>query len=227
MQTQSNVPVLKQFIISHPNIQKWHTVSWRAVLAPHGLEYLGFGVESSVYKKQEDSEVIKVHRRSINMPPDQKQLVLEKKLHEFAMLKLHLGSFMLEQTITVDRHPLGDGLEAVQTRQPYYEFLQGLELFTMGHPNVNIVALDQLCRAHTGIDDALKEFVDASFSAAEGSSCLPDTNGVRNLVVGVKAGQGSELKLIDTQPITPESPYVQELVRKQLTALQIGLQEVA
>lgn len=197
----------------------------QAIVARHGLEYLGCGFESSVYKRGD--EVIKVHRNSVRMPQYQKEFLRVKKQGEYQLLSQHLGSFLLSQSIVVDVHPLGDGHQAVQTLQPYCDFSESLKIFRKDKDAIDLGALDELCRAHPGIEDTLRDFVEASFTAADQTNCLPDTNGVNNLVIAADAGQVSGLKLIDTQPITPSFPDVQILIRNQLSSLQQGLLEVA
>ena len=196
----------------------------QAVLRPHGLEYLGFGIEASVYKTGD--EVVKVHRRSVQMSEARRHRVAEEKQAQFTDFRPFYGGFLLDQVITVDTHPLGRDLRAVQTRQPFFSFVHNLGIFTLNNPSVNIDNLERVCRQYPGIADELTDFVEAARRGAAETGLLPDVNGTDNLVVSSDSNV-PELKLIDSQPLPADQGWAEELINAQLDSLQNGLREIA
>jgi hypothetical protein len=214
---------LHSLAINHP--ERAHQLMTR-VLQPHGIDYVGFGVEASVYRTGDN--VIKVHRKSTDMNEAQRQQIAQDKEAQFNHISPFLGNFLLTQTIAVDTHPLGKNLRAVQTTQPYFEFVHNLGLFTMNSPQVSVDLIDKVCRQYPGIDDELRDFVAASNKAADATQLLPDVNGRDNLVISTDGTSTSRLMLIDSQPIVPQNPgWVQDLVRAQLGSLSNSLREIA
>lgn len=193
----------------------------QALLRPRGLRYIGYGADLSVYRQ--DDIVKKVDRRSVHLSPDAQIALRDRKRHDFAIVQQHLSTFLLDQQVEVDKHPLGE-FTAVQTWQPYVTF-DSLRFFTPNSATLDLTKLDDACNAFPGLGDSLGEFVDRSERMIERTDKFPDTNGVDNLVV--RRADGAELMLIDSDPIGPRFAAVQQVIAAQLAALRTGLREVA
>lgn len=187
-----------------------------------GLQYLGTGVDYTVYRRRALNDVIKVHRNSAEMTPVERDNTVCEKRADHTLLRNYLGSTVVSQTVKVGQHVLGD-YGVVLVRQPFVPFGSNDNIFEVNQPRIKVEKLDKIARAHPAAIDGLQDFVHGSLRMLEQRDCLPDTNGKYNVVTAV---DGSPV-LIDTSPIPTTLERTAELILDQLHSLETGLKEVA
>lgn len=215
--------LLSRFILSFANRYPAKADTMLDKLAQtRGYSYLGSGYEFSVYQELGEDMVTKVHRRSAGMSEAERStLILEKEFgHE--VLRDHLGTIMLGQSVYIGEHVLGT-YQTVQIKQPLVEFRATDAPFEADNLVVDPQRLSTLLSAYPGVDNALRDFVTASKQLHEKTGFLPDTAGANNLL----AQAGGNLVLLDSTPIEHENTYVQSMVLSQLDSLTKTLADVA
>jgi hypothetical protein len=191
-------------------------------LAGAGYEYVGAGAESTVFRQADN--VVKVHRNSMTMDEPQREQLAEQMDSIHKPLRQYLGSFVLDQSIAVDRHPLDPSYRAVQIFQAYCSSTN-MGIFKRNDPGIDHDQLYETCSKIPGISSALSEFVAASYGLYDKTGLLPDTTGYGNVVLTNTTVP--ELRLIDGQPISTEHPEVQAKIMSQLSLVEQALANAA
>lgn len=190
-----------------------------------GLEYVGTGIEYTVYRDRASDEAIKIHRESADMTPEaQVELMAKVKTHG-SILGVYLGSAAVDQSVEIGPHVFG-GYSTVRLRQPFQHFTDADAPFTADQPEIDLPKLEALVSNHPGAPDALREFIEKSRQMQYDAALLPDTNGRHNVIVDAQ----DNVVLIDTTPIATDVAYLartRDNIMSQLYSLEIGLSEVA
>jgi len=190
-----------------------------------GLEYVGTGIEYTVYRERSTDEAIKIHRESADMTPNAQVELLAQVKTNGSILGVYLGGAAVEQSVEIGPHVFG-GYNTVQVRQPFQHFTDADAPFTVNQPEVDLPKLETLVRNHPGAPDALREFIERSRQMHYDAALLPDTNGRHNVIVDTD----DNVVLIDTTPIATDIAYLartRDNIMSQLYSLEIGLSEVA
>ena len=189
----------------------------------HGYQFLGNGAEYSAYRDTKTGDVVKVHRRSIELSPAERLELAAHRDKQYEDAKQNL-LFLLPQSIEIGEHVLGGGYDAVKLHQPYVEFGQNDAPFMHNQPDgVDLAHLEDLQRRFPGIDEALKDLIASSYKHHEQTGYLPDVNGKNNVV----AQPGGDVRLLDSGMIGPEQPVHQAIMLGHLRTLGRGLLEVS
>lgn len=184
-------------------------------------EFIGTGADSSVFRKGDN--VIKIHRRSIEMSEPERRRLAQMMDHSHKVMATHMTGFVIDQMVDIQPSPLCSSQRAVQIFQRYHDW-SGIGTFVPDKPEINLQGLERVCRAIPGIDDSLRDFVRSSRTMFEKTGFLPDTNGTDNLVL--TQGDSPELILIDGQPIGGDHPGVQAKIISQLQLAEMALQRI-
>lgn len=187
-----------------------------------GLQYAGEGYQSIVYQRGE--EVIKVHRQSVRMSEENRQLLAGRLEGEHFILRNYLGNIALAQNVLVADHPVIRRRRAVQIVQRFHNFSQ-LAIFSHS-PQAEVAPpdLEADMKTYPGVEAALHDLVAMAGEMFEATGLLPDTVGRTNLVM--TGNQRENLTLIDAQPIGPDFPLTQQRIVGQLATLDKALAEV-
>ncbi|HUP26524.1 MAG TPA: hypothetical protein VM124_02665 [Candidatus Limnocylindrales bacterium] len=191
-----------------------------------GLEYLGEGIEYSVYRPQGEDRVLKVHRSSVYASEPERVVAARRIMEENRLLKLAVGPFLPEQQVDITDHPLIPGRRAIVLEQPYKAIMPNTCPTRINQPQADEEALVRICE-FTGVRDALAEFIGRANLGAQTHGRAPDTNGHNNLVLCQGAAGGAELVLVDGQPIPKTIPVVFGLVMSQVDSMDGWLRQVA
>lgn len=185
------------------------------LVLPMGVEYVGAGVEFSVYRLRGKDFVVKIHRKSTEMIEEQRLTLLEQKIAAHTRLTAFMGSLVLNQVASIGRHILG-GYRTLRIQQPYVRFSAHATPFVLDMPEVSGHNLDQIMQIESGIREELNVFIDRSRRMYKELGELPDTNGSNNVVMQT----GGHIVLLDSTPVTLKDAAVQELILAQLGSLE-------
>lgn len=190
-----------------------------------GLNYVGTGVEYTVYKRRKSDAVIKIHRNSAQLTEIERRNLVCEKAADHGLLQNYLGQTVVPQTVDVGPHVFG-GYRNLRVHQPFIEFTPEDAPFAVNSTTVDPAHLEKLVIGNPGVVAGLTDFVAGARTMHEKKALLPDTNGQYNVVT---QSDGS-VTLLDTTPINTLNPVevnTTNIVLSQLRALEFGLREVS
>ncbi|MEO6761023.1 MAG: hypothetical protein ABI220_01440 [Candidatus Saccharimonadales bacterium] len=185
------------------------------------LHLIGAGGDSIVFMDG-DSNVLKLHHRTVFHSESTKQTDAKTRQEKFETLASYLGTFVVTQTSFIANHPFIPKLSVVQTRQPYIRSNQDVDIFSRYSEQVDTGALETLLEKNQSAADQLAQFVDNSVELYEHQRMVPDTRGKGNLVVN----EHGEIILVDATPTTRDNISGQMCTLRQLEHLGSILQEI-
>lgn len=161
------------------------------------MSYAGGGSLNTVV--HEGDMVTKINRRSAFMQESARHELRNTQSRQHAMLRRHLGSYILAQEFRVAVHPLNKNQRAVLSDQPLIVF-SDLHLFAAHQAKINEHALELAKQDHPGIDAALHELAEGGKQLYEATGMLIDSSGLGNIVYAPQATE-TGLLCLDGLPI--------------------------
>lgn len=191
-----------------------------SIARTRNLRYLDAGADFSAYLRERDGVVVKIHRESALLQPDDRKALVAEMHSDHERLTRYLGCSMLSQEVEVAEHVLG-GYQAVQIHQPYIDFSPEDSPFQTEERLVSTERVEAIARKYANAEDELLRFAERSLHMFDEAREVPDTNG-RNNVVMTPMG----IALIDSVPIKPDDDRTQGVILAQLSSLQAAIREV-
>ncbi|MDB5169226.1 MAG: hypothetical protein JWO41_582 [Candidatus Saccharibacteria bacterium] len=188
-----------------------------------GYRYLGSGFDAVAYRR--GNTVYKVNRRSMDMTSEKREALVVHRQELRTAIAKSMGPVILPELLTVGPHPLDADIEAMITTQPYCEHAPQF-IFQTNKTDVDASALAVVCESYSDAPEVLTDFIARSRAYLTNENCLPDTNGPGNVMLG-DIGNGQDIYLVDSDPITKEHIPTQRLVLAQLESLGTALRDHA
>lgn len=183
---------------------------------PAGLEYLGVGYHSVVYRSA-DGSVLKVNRHSIHVSEQRRGQIAEAERRAHEVVAAHLGHLPIAQDIVVGPHPASPRLRAVMIVQAYCHYVALDDVFPVGHDSVDVAAVARLVEEHPGTREELRLLARGGLAMADQEQLVPDVCGRGN--VGLVLTPSPRLVLVDRQPMRVSNRHARAVVVPQLTSL--------
>ncbi len=179
-------------------------------LQPRSMRHIADGNQSSVYRVGDD-RVLKINKPSIAMTARerQSQIFSDRAAHE--TMAEHIGGYVLPHVIFQGQHPILRSESAIQIAQPYEAGFDP-ELFTEASPKLNQERFENMRAKYPDAISQLSDFAEKSLALYDDQRLLPDTNGVRNLIINTPG----DIVLIDATPITTQHADVQDVIVRQI-----------
>lgn len=186
--------------------------------APCKLPHIGTGYDNSVFRL-DDVFVLKVCRESILLPDKQKHELLKQSQDQHNAMAGHLGNLAIEQLSFIGPHPFFPSRQALQTIQPYRQFVDP-ELKEQHAPDQHAAAIWRLSESYPKVSSQLRRFIERSYDLYAAHRLLPDTLGDSNLVIDTST---ESVRMIDGQPLTEKNPRNHPRIFRHLDNLAYGL----
>jgi hypothetical protein len=189
---------------------------------PEGMTYAGAGWHSVAYRIGD--EVVKVNKRSVQMPEMARLELAASEQERHGVLKDYLGNISVPQTVDVAAHPAIPHARAVQIRQPFYSYGDLGDVFSSNQSNINTNSLTAILREHPELDESFFMLGHQGLTMAEETGLAPDI--IRRGNLGITADSNPELIMVDGQPVGTEGPSTQNYILPQLEQLSQFLDPV-
>ncbi len=198
---------LHEFAVRYPDLTK--KILGYSDLSSE-INFAGAGIESTVFRS--GSSVIKVLRATLRMSEDERITFAANKQHDYELMKRHLGSVVIDQSIDIGSHPAIQNSRAVLIHQDYYVHTS-LDIFNQSSETIDSALAETISVENPEIAAAIGSIAESSLRLYEAAGLVPDINGRGNLVIG---SDDNAVHLIDGQPIGPSNPASQQRILFQL-----------
>jgi hypothetical protein len=174
------------------------------------INFVGAGSQSTVFRA--GNSVVKVFRATLRMNEAERLTFAAEKQHDYELMKQHLGSVVIDQSIDIGSHPAIQNGRAVLIHQNYYEHTS-LDIFNQFSETINTALAETISAKNPEIAAAIGSIAKSSLQLYDAAGLVPDINGRGNLVIG---NYDNGVRLIDGQPIGPSNPAAQQRILFQL-----------